>query len=379
MRRHLAIAIVVVAALQLTINPSRSTAAPSSNDLCDGTVYYSQSNSKGLLGVTRYHYQIPKGLPFDQVAPPTNFNPVTASDEQLEAANFIPRPTDAKQLKDWLIEASQYKGSLISGGAMCSTSIRPAIPVQSGALAGRGGVRPQASVGHQPLINWSGYRDVGNYTGGHFRKVVGHFTQPNVSANSTSAVGNWIGLDGGSNNYTTLLQAGTVSHETHNEGKPFWEAACGYGKPVCNPAQEPINTYAQPRDDVSMNVNYADGPSSVNVRYQVAINGALIINIEQHYPTYVTSGSSAVFVTEKFPTASLPNFNVIGFSNLRTYPAWNSSDATYWGDQPFLGLILTKDGREAIPPCDPVRNPYLTMYPYPAGNGSTTAFYNRQC
>ena len=369
--------------LQLSVQHVSIEGGTVAEQSCKGQIYYPTSSTKSAFGITRYHYDPPNAMPYDQIAPPEDFDPMTASDEQLVDANFSPRPADSKQLEDWQIEAKRYAGATaIVGGPMCSIADQSEKITESPTKSRSTVVTPQASVGHQTLSNWSGYRDEGNGTGGFFRKVVGHFTQPNVSASSTTAVTNWIGLDGGSNNYTTLLQAGTVTHEGHNDGIVFWEAACGYGTPVCNAAQQPItgsDGYAHPGDDVSMNVNYADGSTSVNVRYQVAINGALIINIEQHYPRYVTSGSRAVFITEKFPSVSLPGFTLIGFNALRTYPTWDSSAGTYWGDQPFRSIILTVGGREATPPCDAVNNSDLIMYPYPVGNTSKTAFYNRQC
>jgi hypothetical protein len=135
-------------------------------------------------GGTDTYYDIDHdGTLTDVPTPPPGFDPLSASDVDLESYGLPPRPANADAAAAWSAEMKGWRRNPDPG--LCDTDYRAA---QS--------------------LNWAGYYAAGS--AGTYRAVQGDFRQPSslstTCANSTLA--SWTGLGG--YNSEKLIQAGTA-------------------------------------------------------------------------------------------------------------------------------------------------------------------------
>jgi Peptidase A4 family len=145
-------------------------------------------------GGKKYSYALP-GLPADEYMtvnePPAGFDPLKASDSELELWGFPPRPENQAGMEGWRELVGPYEAASFQPGCQ-------------GTEASNGFYQGEAE---QPA--WSGY--VENAMGEHkkFRTAVGGFYQPfevNGICGPEAAVSSWVGLGGWG---TGFLQTGT--------------------------------------------------------------------------------------------------------------------------------------------------------------------------
>lgn len=144
---------------------------------------------------------------------------------------------------------------------------------------------------------------------------------------------------------------------------------------MCHAPQYPTNAKAVGGNDVSMVIYYNYTGSGMEVRFQVSIKGTLVINVLQTFPSSATSGGSALYITERVtsPARDLPSFANMEFLNLRTYPAWNSTAATAWGNQPYLSIEMSRSGSYYAATC---LSAQVLMFPT---SPTPSSFYNVFC
>ncbi len=268
-----------------------------------------------------YKYDLPDGTSFENVAPPAGFNLATASSKLLTELGLPVRPAGAAAMKDWKAQVAPFGKSRVRGSEkFCEMPY--AMPEPGLATAGQhaAGVTPLAANGHSPSTIWSGYQ---LSTGPYYQRVVGHFTQPRTETLDRS-MSTWIGLLGAGSG-SRLIQAGAGNEVGSGGGSPFWELFCGGGSADgCNTAVIDYSDVAIPGEDVSVNVGF--NPSALLSSYQVAIGGALVINVPDQ-PLQSSNGvsdSMALFITERTGGDNIPAFTTIPFSSSRTYASYKS-------------------------------------------------------
>lgn len=140
--------------------------------------------------------------------PPEGFNPLTATDKQLETYGFPPRPTDEKSLLDWNEMMSNYKCTPVPQLEKTGNSHLP---------AQKADVPSTLSLSSTTYYtNWSGYVAKGN-----FAQVQGDFVQPTIASSNPSYTheSTWVGLGG--YNSGKLVQTGTAMN-TYAGNKEYY-------------------------------------------------------------------------------------------------------------------------------------------------------------
>lgn len=160
-----------------------------------GYAYTYAESSGGVTSVT-------------DLVPPAGFNPMAATDAQLDEYGFPPRPTDLHGLEIWQSEMSRWTGA-----------VRPepydvAVPsVHFDTITSR---------------NWAGYAVSGSH--GTYTHAEAWYNEPSISGSQCSnpAEGTWAGIGGEWDGY--LAQNGTA----HNawpigDHQSWWELVPGDG------------------------------------------------------------------------------------------------------------------------------------------------------
>jgi hypothetical protein len=371
MRSKFVVAVAAAGALVALAAPAASAARPAgatseSADACPGgTLLTAVSSHRLAAGSTAYTYELADGTTFENIAPPSGFNPATASTAVLSELNFPQRPAGAAAIKTWDAQVAPFVKSGISGSDKFCELARAA-PQPDAATVSRPaiGAAPLLSVGHGGTTSFSGYE----LRSGPYHRAVGHFRQPTTNTTIRS-MSTWIGLNSSAGSAGRLIQAG-AGNEAGSGGAPFWELYCSGGSADgCN---SPVIDYSHPAGagaDVSVNVAY----NGLTAYFQVAINGTLVINT--HYPmkSGSKSGGVADFWTERTGGDYIPATSAIFFSGSRTYASYSSSTSVPFGLQKYYAVEMTTDGKFYSPPC---ANSHILMYP---SNVASGGFVNNYC
>jgi len=164
-----------------------------------------------------YYFRIGGGE-VAQIVPPAGWKPLTATDQELKAYDFPPRPTDPADLAHWTDLMSTWKRAGRPG--MCSTNLSNALPHQ---------VTPSSVTVTAPTDNWAGGMNVnGSQTQNTFTQtdlkwVQPAFIHPPCSASAEMAIwsglGGWNSVDLDPNGQGRLIQDGT-----DQDGSMWWQA-----------------------------------------------------------------------------------------------------------------------------------------------------------
>jgi hypothetical protein len=145
----------------------------------------------------------------NNIPPPANFVPLTASDAELACYGIPARPSDPHGLAAW---TNFWKAA---------THWIPSIPVQvplprvPGAVHSSALVQPQ--FGTQSSTNWAGYAvqasDQTSYPNLQYWQVMGYFTQEAPAQGNGCPLSNWAGLGGWYTPSQDIVQAGTQMYD----------------------------------------------------------------------------------------------------------------------------------------------------------------------
>jgi hypothetical protein len=363
----IAAAVVLVALAAPSASVARTVGAGSENAAAcpGGTLLTAVSAQRLPAGATAYKYELPNGTSFENMAPPSGFNYVTASSALLSELNMPRRPAGAAAMKTWEVQVAPFARSGISGSEkFCEMA--HATPEPEAAAAGQGAARaaPRGLVGHSGSKSFSGYE----LRSGPYHRVVGHFTQPRAGSLLRS-MSTWIGLNSNAGRAGRLIQAG-AGDEIGFGGSPFWEQYCSGGSASgCNAPVIDASVTARPGDTVSMNVAY----NGLTAYFKVSINGTMYINAKDPMRSGSKTGGVADFFTERTAGDMIPTSTNIKFSALRTYAAYNSNRSVPFGSQKYFATEMTTDGKYYAPPCS---NTHILMYP---GGVTSGGFVNNYC
>jgi hypothetical protein len=80
----------------------------------------SAASVPGPSVATVYHYAFNPGDDIKQIQPPASFDPRTASNQELMAFGFSPRPSSRPALTAWEAKFAHWKGFTSGGHKMCT-------------------------------------------------------------------------------------------------------------------------------------------------------------------------------------------------------------------------------------------------------------------
>jgi hypothetical protein len=315
-------------------------------------------------GATAYRYELPNGTSFENIAAPAGFSYATASNALLSELNLPRRPKGAAAMKTWKAEIAPFSRSAIGRSEkFCEMAGAPPEPEPAIASHRDSSAAPRASAGHEGSLSFSGYE----LENGIYHRAVGHFTQPQTGT-SVRSMSTWIGLNSHAGTAGRLIQAG-AGNELGTGGSPFWEEFCSPRASDCNLPVIDESVSASPGDTVSVNVAW-DGTTAF---FQVAINGALVINAHHTMASGSQTGGVAEFWTEQTGGDHIPSSQNITFSSLRTYAVYSSRTSVPFGSQSYFADEMTTDGLFYNGGCS---NAHILMYP----SGVTAdGFVNNYC
>ena len=205
-----------------------STSSPSG--LSPGqTLSQSQAISSGYTryshashpdGSNSYTYDLSNGITISEITPPNGFNPLVATDQELEQYGFPARPTSADALSTWTNVMRHWKNAPAPSLDFTGPS--------SGTAGHATSTSSSASPSQYAAGQWAGWYDYSPYPGFYYA-VQSYITVPNVGAACNAQQGTepgiWVGLGG--YNSGNLLQSGVAALAFPNEPtvwQPFWEA-----------------------------------------------------------------------------------------------------------------------------------------------------------
>jgi hypothetical protein len=110
-----AVALAALAAPSASAARTTGTGSESAAACPDGTLLAAVSAQRLPAGATAYKYDLPNGTSFENIAPPSGFNDVTASSALLSELNMPRRPAGAAAMKAWEAQVAPFARSGISG------------------------------------------------------------------------------------------------------------------------------------------------------------------------------------------------------------------------------------------------------------------------
>lgn len=250
--------LATLSALQISTSnasPATPSSQPVSCQADDMSTVPVVSSTQLDDGGTTYTFQL-DGSTFNSSVPPSNFDPVTATDDQLQTYGFPPRPTNPTDLQQW---TQTWQGATISGAPAFCEGDQTAAPVQQ--------LRPSPSdSSNSTSYNWAG--TIAHNDTGQFVAAEGDWPQSGAKScgcsTSDTDESTWVGLGG--DNTQALLQAGTDMQGTGSSATLFawWEYLhkCPSGSPGCNPYEIPF---------ANLSVSAGD-PIHVYISYQTSNN-----------------------------------------------------------------------------------------------------------
>jgi hypothetical protein len=308
-------------------------------------------------GVDRVYYYM--GGQADIVDPPSSFEPLSATNAQLEEYGFPPRPTDttSAEYATWALLASDYVQPQPTASLMSSVSTELSV-LPPGCTPGPGNSNLLECTGA-----WGGYAVVAP-SGFKFRFTAAHYTQPTSTYNSycggTQGGAVWTGLGGlvdpGIKGISTpaLAQAGSILNNT-GAGDVIWEVISGKdpkpyvsfgfragpGKPVGVTVWFDADTnqwkfYASAKNAAGV---FNDGTASWKVNSSETFDGTSAEYIVERKPSYPDFGDWDVSVANAgYSLTSTPSFTTYG-SNVynETNGYFESNGALYYQEE-YQGL-----------------------------------------
>ena len=249
-----------------------------------------------------YTYDLPDGSVMSVPYPPADFNPLTASDEQLAQYDIEPKPTDPTGAQLWAQRlASYYRGE--------SPSTTLEVPLPNSPSF--------ATIYNSPWVGWEvGQPGVSAST---YLAIHSNFTVPTVQGLCASTqFGIWIGLGGNSTATNDLVQQGLGW---------CWMQQSGPPTPGFHPFLEFANTQLAvafcgqlnwtlgATHDIFQSLSYDSRAGKANFWMQDLAPGGATHNCALTKPSgWVFNGATAEWVIEDTQT-TYPNFSDIVWTN----------------------------------------------------------------
>ena len=293
------------------------------------------------------------------LVPAAGFNPLIATDEELERYCFPPRPEDENDLLDWERQMSYYKETpepeitvkvdySIEKDRFLSDSFD-----DEGADAAKGMTAYTTSYD----ICWAGYvSNLGFYTTNPYSQVEMDYSQPDVSIVSGTGICKnlyWVGL-GGKNSYK-FVQAGTGT-----TGTSYHYAWYEYSSPSVLGTLQVISGLTVNHGN-AMHVYIAFDQNNNQFNYYIAnnstgqsSNGYVSLSASSYY-----DGSTCEWIVERAPSGynAYHNLGYFGSATFTNCKYKYSNNSTWYNLSTCSGLyrvILTSNGTSSGNPiCTP--------------------------
>lgn len=152
-------------------------------------------------GGKKYSYSLPGGTGEYVTVnePPEGFNPLTASEKELQTWGFPPRPSNAAGVEEWKELVGGYKNAVYHEGCRQTSD-----------------EKDHRYLGESYSEIWSGYEDVAPSNQMKWHGVFGRYYQPvnHGSCNANANVASWVGLGGDASQPggERFMQAGTETN-----------------------------------------------------------------------------------------------------------------------------------------------------------------------
>jgi hypothetical protein len=185
-------------------------------------------------------------------APPSDFNPLAASDADLEYHGFPPRPSESLNPKGY----ATWKSAMLASKTRIVPQLQMTNVVHGPAKAKAGAGAPKAGSNSLSFYNWSGYLNyngVGSYGTSSYYFVYSDFIVPPAAQAFGACTGgwdwesSWVGIDGYGS--PDVLQAG-IEADAYCSGttkstyySPWYEWYPNYETRITNLAIAPGDDY----------------------------------------------------------------------------------------------------------------------------------------
>ena len=186
----------VTAVMGMTLVLLSSLAAPAVKSAAASTARPAESGSLMSCG---------DGITLTRLSPPKRFDPRTASNATLRAADFPARPSDPALLATWQRYAARYAAGRVVQGSTCRVGPKHTHPPATSSQSASGEVTSATSGGSSPY--WAG--NVAHnepYTDAEAQWVV-----PYASGGSGTDSSHWVGVGLGDSSTYPVVQAGSDS------------------------------------------------------------------------------------------------------------------------------------------------------------------------
>lgn len=250
--------------------------------------------------------------------PPEGFNPVTATDEQLERYGFPARPLQEDKLLEWNEQMSHYSYTPVPEvlvSAVKTVSKAELVKLQT--------LRYYSSIYQTTHGYCAGYAAYGNT----YCQVQGDFVQPTIASSCTNYTYacHWIGM--GDFNGSKIFKAGTVMN-TYSGGRNYYPVY-SYRGTFIRLTSMSVNA----GDQIHIYCSFQSANDKLNVYIANNTNGTsqsvlIDVSASEYY-----DGSMADFMTENIQV----NGNYNGLANFGTIYWTNCQVGTLDGNWYSLG------------------------------------------
>ncbi|GAA3253338.1 hypothetical protein ACFO1B_46005 [Dactylosporangium siamense] len=292
--------------------------------------------NRALAGhATEYTYTTGTGDDIREIAPPEGWSPLRATDAELGAYGFPPRPVDAQGRAAWEKTMAGWKRA--GRPEMCGTDV-------------------QATVTHtEQTSNWAGGMAVnGSATISTFTTAEGRWYQPSFSSYCGlygTSYGIWSGLGGFNQN--RLIQSGVDNSGLDlNSSQMFWE--------MINPKYDThevrwTDVTVPANHQVQSYVTYSGGEASMWVADLTdGVSHAIVVTTIQNYlASSFYDGTTAEFITEPATVSgtTLPLSRPVGDQTTYYYATVNGqpiANFSSWRLHQGLGGWIQLSGFDGI-------------------------------
>ncbi len=269
-----------------------------------------------------YSYTLSNGNVLDDPIPPSGFNPLAASTSQLAEYDLPPKPVDSTELASWQLQMSSFKSKSIP------TSTQDAFDFASmSEPVGTHYVTNSSATS----VRWGGYYAVGGTPGtSTYVAVKDELTVPSVGwTSSCSSIygipimgSSWIGLGGGTNGSTSLIQQGLEWCEGgYMSSSPGWEM---FGEALDSTNLNPpgplcgVTTFQSSGDQLYLNMSYQQS-SQTAYFYIDNVTTGVVTSCSLGMSNSYYDGSTADWINEQINPGSCINA-------LANYSSYNMND-----------------------------------------------------
>lgn len=313
--------LLIVATLFCTLSVGTATVAHSATS--NAVTLVSSTITPMPGGGENYSYTLSDGRVMNDPVPPSGFNPLDATAEQLAEYDLPARPTSGSELSAWNTQMSTFKSKSVP------TSTRDAFDFLKMSQPEGGGF---VTNGTATAPNWGGYNAVGGSPGTNaYVAIKDELKVPSVGyTSSCSSIygvpimgSSWIGLGGGTNGSTALIQQGLEWCEGgYMSSSPGWEM---FGEALNSSNQNPpgplcgVSTIQSAGDQLYMNMSYQSS-SQTAYFYIDNVTTGVITSCSSGISSSYYDGSTADWINEQV-------FGNLCINALVNYSSYNFNDA----------------------------------------------------